>query len=207
MLKEDSGYMEVDFNLSADERIHLLRIARESLAAVVSGEDYLPELPEEGRLLQNAGAFVTLHLHGELRGCIGLIEPYLPLYESVSEMAAKAAIADPRFDRVSKSEVEEIEIEISVLSPLRKVQSAEEVVVGKHGILIENRFYRGLLLPQVATENGWDRTQFLQYVCLKAGLEKEDYRKPESKLFVFTAEVFGETKARKKEEEDIVEGT
>ncbi len=199
--------MEVDFAFTPEEKARLLGIAREAIVAVVSGGHYTVVKPREPRLLQKAGAFVTLHLHGELRGCIGLIEGYLPIYETVSEMAAKAAIADPRFESVSRSEVGEIEIEISVLSPLQRIANPEEVVVGRHGIVIEKGYYRGLLLPQVATENSWDREQFLRYVCLKAGLEKEDYKDPNSKVYIFTAEVFGEGEARKEKEADIAERT
>ncbi len=199
--------MEVDFTFSVEEKSALLRIARESVTAVISGKEYLPPEPVEPRLRQKAGAFVTLHLHDELRGCIGLIEAYLPLYETVSEMAAKAAVADPRFDSVTGPEIDQIDIEISVLSPLKRVAVPQEVVIGKHGVLIEKGYYRGLLLPQVATENGWDREQFLQYVCMKAGLGKDDYKESGSKIFVFTAEVFGEGEEKKEREKDIAERT
>ncbi len=199
--------MEVEFTFTPEEKARLLTIARESAVAVVSDKEYNPAEPAEAGLRQKAGAFVTLHLHGELRGCIGIIEPYLPVYQAVSQMAAKAAIADPRFESVAQSEMGEIEIEISVLSPLKKIDSPEEVVVGKHGVLIEKGYYRGLLLPQVATENGWDREQFLRYVCLKAGLDKEDYKDPASKLLVFTAEVFGEGEVKREQEKKIVERT
>ena len=199
--------MEVEFTFTPEEKAELLKIARESLTAIVSAKEYSPAEDLNPKLHQKAGAFVTLHLRGELRGCIGLIEAYLPLCETVAEMAAKAAVADPRFESVTKSEVDEIEIEISVLSPLKKIADPGEVVVGKHGVLIEKGYYRGLLLPQVATENGWDRDQFLKYVCLKAGLGKEDYKDPASRLSVFTAEVFSEREARKEQEEDVAERT
>jgi AmmeMemoRadiSam system protein A len=205
MFEEDTWRMEVDFTFTPEEKAQLLRIARKSLTAVVSGKPYSPAEVVEPKLRQKAGAFVTLHLHGELRGCIGLIEAYLPLCETVAEMAAKAAVADPRFESVTKSEVDEIEIEISVLSPLKKIADPDEVVVGRHGLIIEKGYYRGLLLPQVATENGWDREQFLRYVCVKAGLGREDYKDPASKLSVFTAEVFSEGETRKEQEEDIAE--
>ncbi len=207
LLEEDTWRMEVDFTFTPEEKAQLLRIARKSVRAVVSEKEYSPVEVMERRLRQKAGAFVTLHLHGELRGCIGLIEAYLPLCETVAEMAAKAAVADPRFESVTKSEVDEIEIEISVLSPLKRIADPGEVVVGKHGVLIEKGYSHGLLLPQVATENGWDREQFLKYVCVKAGLGKEDYRDPDSKLFIFTAEIFGEGEARKEKEEDVAERT
>ncbi len=204
MRQKDSGNMEIDLSFTSEEKAELLRIAKESVTAVVGGRKYEPPVPEGARLRQKAGAFVTLHLHGELRGCIGLIEPHLPLYETVAEMAAKSAMADPRFESVTKSELADIEFEISVLSPLERVVNTGDVVVGRHGVMIEKGYYRGLLLPQVATENGWDREQFLRYVCVKAGLHKEAYLDADSKISVFTAEVFGE-ESKGKKESDIAE--
>lgn len=197
--------MEVDFSFTGEEKSLLIAIARESVKAVVSGKKYVPAAPSEPRLLQNAGAFVTLHSRGELRGCIGFIEARLPVYETVAEMAARAATADPRFDSVKSSELNDIDIEVSVLSPLRKIEKPEDVEVGRHGVVIEKGFYRGLLLPQVATENGWDRETFLKYVCMKAGLDKDAYLDSGSTIYVFTAEVFGEENSKQGEERDIAE--
>lgn len=199
--------MEVDFSFTPEEKQRLLKIARASVDAVVADKTYTPERPSESRLVQNAGAFVTLYSHGELRGCIGFIEARFPVYQTVAEMAAKAATADPRFESVRQSEINDLNIEISVLSPLVKINQKEDVVVGKHGVVIEKGFYRGLLLPQVATENGWDRDRFLEYVSLKAGLDKNAYLNTDSKIYIFTAEVFGEGKSRKEEEGNIAEGT
>lgn len=205
MLKKDSGCMEVDFSFDSEEKSRLLAIAREAVKAVVSGRKYVPVEPAEPRLRQKAGAFVTLHLHGELRGCIGFIEARLPVYETVAEMAARAATADPRFDSVKKPELDSIDIEISILSPLRKIEKVEDVEVGRHGVVIERGYHRGLLLPQVATENRWDRLAFLKYVCIKAGLDKDAYLDPKSNIYVFTAEVFGDQNSKKGEEKDIAE--
>ncbi len=199
--------MEIDFKFSSEEKRLLLRIARESVEAAVSGRRFTISVPESKRLRQKAGAFVTLHSRGDLRGCIGLIEGRLPLYETVAEMAEKSAIADPRFNRVTPDEIQDIDIEISVLSPLKKVGAPEDVAVGTHGVLIEMGFARGLLLPQVATENGWNREEFLRYVCLKAGLGQEDYKDPRAIMYVFTAEVFSEEGLRERSEREIAEGT
>ncbi len=204
MLEKDPRNMEIDFSFTPEEKAELLRIAKESVVAVVGGRKYGLAVPEKARLRQKAGAFVTLHLHGELKGCIGLIEPQLPLYETVAEMAAKSAMADPRFDSVTMRELADIEFEISVLSPLERIDNVEDVVVGRHGVMIEKGYLRGLLLPQVATENGWNREQFLRYVCVKAGLHKEAYLDTDSKIFVFTAEVFRE-ESKDKKERDIAE--
>lgn len=198
--------MEVDFNFTPAEKSELLLIARRSVEAIVSGERYKPDAPLEDRLKQKAGAFVTLHLRGELKGCIGFIEPHTPLYEIVAEMAAKSAVADPRFDSVDEAELEGIEIEISVLSALKPIEKLDEIIVGKHGLMIEKGYFRGLLLPQVATENGWNREQFLNYVCLKAGLGKNAYLDPDSKISIFSAAVFGD-EYKEDQEKDIAEGT
>ena len=173
---KNSGPMELDFDFTEEEKLALLKIARESIEAATIGRNYRPDVPKNPKLLQNAGAFVTLKKNGELRGCIGYIEASLPVFETVAQTGAKAAMCDPRFEKVAENEVRDIEVEISVLSPLRKIKGVDEIVIGKHGILLEKGFYRGLLLPQVATENNWDREKFLEYTCLKAGLETSCYQ-------------------------------
>lgn len=213
--RQNSGRMGLDqkstdedkFSLSEGEKSALLQIAREAIVAEVRGERYNAAVPKDLKLLNHSGAFVTLREGGELRGCIGYIEARLPLYETVAQTGAKAATGDPRFDSVTKDEIENLNVEISVLSPLRKIKSVDEIVVGKHGILIEKGFYRGLLLPQVATENNWDREKFLEYTCMKAGMDTDSYKRHDVNIYVFTAEVFGEDKSKKKDGEDEVEGT
>ncbi|MEJ2722513.1 MAG: AmmeMemoRadiSam system protein A, partial [bacterium] len=143
------------------------------------------------RLAQPRGAFVTLKIRGRLRGCIGAIEPLKPLRDTVAEMARAAALSDPRFHPLTEAELPDVDIEISALSPLRRIESAADVVVGTHGILIEKGRARGLLLPQVATEHGWDAPTFLAYTCEKAGLDRSAWRDSDAKVFVFSAEVFG----------------
>jgi AmmeMemoRadiSam system protein A len=133
---------------------------------------------------------VTLHLEGALRGCIGYPEAVFPLYQAIIRGAAGAALSDPRFPPVSREEVGALEIEISVLSLLAPIQP-DDVVVGTHGLVIEHGEARGLLLPQVPTEWGWDREQFLHHTSLKAGLPGDAWRQGAT-LFAFTAEVFGE---------------
>ncbi len=198
--------MGIVTSFTAAEKAELLRIARESVVSVVSGTKYVAVEPESSRLHQEAGAFVTLYLKGELKGCIGFIESRLPLYNTVAEVAAKSAVADPRFENVKSSELEDISIEISVLSPMQALENTDDLVVGRNGVMIVKGYSRGLLLPQVATENGWDREQFLSYVCLKAGLDKNAYKNPGAKVFVFTAEVFGD-ESQQKEENDLAKGT
>ena len=143
-------------------------------------------------LLEPRGAFVTLHKHGALRGCIGYVEAIKPLYKTVQEMAIAAAFQDPRFPGLKADEFNNIEIEISVMSPLEKITDVNKIEVGKHGIIIKSGFNSGLLLPQVATEQGWDRDTFLEHTCYKAGLPGNIWKKPDTEILIFSAEVFSE---------------
>lgn len=183
--------------LTAEEKKELLRIARTSIEKALNKETPPKRPPLTPVLGEKRGAFVTLREHGELRGCIGYIQALKPLNEAVSDMALAAAFDDPRFTPLTKAEWSKVDIEISVLSPLRKVASYEEVVAGKHGVVIEMMGRSGVFLPQVATEEGWDRDTFLEYLCLhKAGLPKEAYKSKQASLFVFTADVFSETETK-----------
>ncbi|RKZ20397.1 AMMECR1 domain-containing protein, partial [bacterium] len=130
--------------------------------------------------------------HGELRGCIGLIKGIKPLYLAVQDMAIAAALRDPRFPPVSPSELDEIEIEISVLTPLKEVKDVEEIKVGRDGIYIERGYHSGLLLPQVATEYGWTREEFLDHTCMKAGLFPGCWKEEGTKIYRFSALIFSE---------------
>ena len=139
---------------------------------------------------QQRGAFVTLHKNGELRGCIGYIVPYDSLDSTVKKMAVAAAFEDPRFPPLRKEEFEEIDIEISALTPLKKINNINEIEVGKHGILIRKGPYSGVLLPQVATEYNWDRITFLSQTCMKAGLHSNCWQDEDTEIYIFSAEVF-----------------
>jgi len=178
--------------LKESEKQELLRIARSTIEHKLKGRP-MPLLESASSVLrEKRGAFVTLHKRGDLRGCIGYVVAYKPLRETVREMAEAAAFQDTRFSPVTADELEELDIEISVLSPLRKVADAEEIEVGKHGILIKKGYYQGLLLPQVAVEYGWDRTMFLRQTCRKAGLPPDAWKDPDAEIRIFSAEVFGE---------------
>ncbi len=177
--------------LSPEDKIYLLRLARKTLEAHFRREPLQVPPPESPALLTPAGAFVTLHKEGQLRGCIGCFQAEKPLYQVVSEMALSAAFNDPRFPPLAAEELPEVEIEISVLSPLRP-GTPEEVEVGRHGVYLVKGPFRGVLLPQVATEQGWDRETFLDHVCLKAGLSPRCWQDPGVELYLFTAEVFSE---------------
>ncbi len=143
------------------------------------------------RLMQERGAFVTLKKRGQLRGCIGYVAPVQPLALTVRDVAAFAALRDQRFQPVAVSELAELEYEISVLSPLRRVLDTRRIRVGMDGLVIKRGTSEGLLLPQVAPEQGWDRLAFLENTCLKAGLEASAWKDSNADIFSFTALVFG----------------
>lgn len=193
-----------DILLDKKEQEFLLRIARLIIESRLKGKDPPTITLKEGkirfleldidgkRVSAHQGAFVTLHMHGELRGCIGTFTSQQTLYETIQEMAIASAFEDPRFPPLDQRELASINIEISVLSPLKEIRSPEEIIVGTHGIYITKGFNRGVLLPQVATEYGWDRETFLDHTCLKAGLPAGTWRREKVKIEVFTAQIFGE---------------
>ncbi|MFU8857738.1 MAG: AmmeMemoRadiSam system protein A [Deferrisomatales bacterium] len=178
--------------LTPGERQELLRLARRSVEAAARRSRSPAPAPEAASLCRAGGAFVTLHRAGQLRGCIGTFETSEPLYRTVAEMARSAAMGDPRFAPVTPAEVPELDVEISVLSPLVRAERPEEVEVGRHGVYIIDGNYRGVLLPQVAVEHGWDRETFLDQTCRKAGLPPGAWRRGGT-IYVFEAEVFGES--------------
>jgi len=184
--------MDEETPLSQEERAELIRIARKAIVERFAGRTWNPQKPLTDRLGRVQGAFVTLHRRGMLRGCIGHIMGVHPLYLTVAEMARAAAFGDPRFPPLRAQEFAEIDIEITVLSPLRRIDDPETVEVGKHGLLIRRGYNQGVLLPQVPVEQGWDRETFLNHTCLKAGLHPSCWRDSETELLVFTGEVFGE---------------
>lgn len=145
-------------------------------------------------LIEKCGAFVTLHSNGELRGCIGYIEGIIPLFETVQEVAVKAALEDPRFEPVTVDELDNIDLEISVLSPLKKIKDVNKIEVGKHGLVIKRGYSRGLLLPQVAVEYNWDREAFLSHTCRKAGIGADQWKDQATEIYIFSAEIFSEKK-------------
>lgn len=173
-----------------EDQQRLLLQARQVLEARVRRTPSPPVL-RGGALDCRLGAFVTVHNRGELRGCIGRIEAEAPLGHTVADLAALVADSDPRFDPVTPVELADIDVEISVLTPAREVQAAEEIEVGRHGLIIEQGRRRGLLLPQVSVEHGWDRDAFLAHACLKAALPADAWRHG-ARILVFEAQVFGE---------------
>ncbi|MFP4637268.1 MAG: AmmeMemoRadiSam system protein A [Spirochaetaceae bacterium] len=190
--------MTEDFSLTNDDKGFLIQVAREAVRSKFEGRaPKYPEVPSE-RVRQQAGAFVTLRMPTPgtggpaLRGCIGHVVGSGPLTETVADSAVSAAFRDPRFPPLTVPELERVYFEVSVLSPLRRVSSAEEVIPGTHGVLISAAGRSGLLLPQVATEQGWDRETFLSHCCYKAQLPGTCFRDPNAEIQVFTAIVFDE---------------
>jgi AmmeMemoRadiSam system protein A len=180
----------VDLGLAENEKKTLHQIARTVIENRVMNKP-VPEFEASSeRLREKRGAFVSLHKKGQLRGCIGNIRGNRPLFQTVAEMASEAAFNDPRFPPVSEKELKDLHIEISAMTPLRQIDSVEEIEVGKHGIYIEKGFLSGLLLPQVATEYGWDRTTFLEHTCHKAGLQKDAWKEKDTRIQIFSADVF-----------------
>lgn len=173
---------------SPEERTLLLRIAHEAILSELQ-QSQLPEESYSQHLSQARGAFTTIYLRAKLRGCVGYPLPVAPLCRTVIDTARAAAFEDPRFAPVRLDEARELQVSLSVLSPMHPILP-EQVEVGRHGLLISHSGYRGLLLPQVATEHGWDRVTFLEQACLKAGLPQDCWR--EARVEVFTAEVFGD---------------
>jgi len=182
----------VDLGLTKEEREELREIARKAIEArLTSGASVSRGVETASRKLKEPrGAFVTLYRKGELRGCIGQIVPRMPLGEAVAAMAQEAAFRDPRFTPVRPEELDDLKIEISVLTPLQKIDSTDEIEVGKHGIVIVRDRSMGLLLPQVATEYNWDRNEFLEHCCLKAGLPRNTWKDKETEIYIFSADVF-----------------
>ena len=168
-----------NMDFTAEHKKTLIKIARQSIINAVNGRKAPEYKTDDDTLNTKCGAFVTLHdNNGNLRGCIGNIISENPLWKTVRNMALESALRDPRFYSISSSELGSINIEISVLSPLKRIENLEEIEVGKHGLFLKKGFYQGLLLPQVATEYGWGRTQF--------------YKQKSCEIFIFSAAVFGE---------------
>ncbi len=175
------------------QRKRLLQIARESITSFVKDGKRKAFTEQDPVLNQPMGAFVTLHKAGELRGCIGNMVGEGPLYQTIANMAIEAATGDPRFQRLSPDEIDKINLEISVLSPLQSVKSADEIEIPGHGVIVKSGFNSGVYLPQVATETGWSKEEFLTSLCAqKAGLRPDAWKDPSTQMYVFTAEVFGE---------------
>lgn len=181
--------------LSRDQKIKLLKLARKTIyEKLFNDQSDSTNIDEftDNIFKTKCGAFVTLHIKGALRGCIGYIEGIKSIPDTIIDMSQASAFRDPRFMPLSKSEYEKIDIEISVLSPIEKVKDISDIIIGRDGLIISNSGRSGLLLPQVATENNWDLAHFLEHTCYKAGLPGDAWNRKDTVIEKFSAQVFGE---------------
>lgn len=176
--------------LSASERTALVSLARASIRHRL-GLGPPPVIPEGGGLGERRGAFVTLHRGGELRGCIGRFDADGSLARTVAEVAVSAAFEDPRFPPLAPAELDDLEVHVSALGPRHPVADPLSLRVGEHGVVVRQGWHRGVLLPVVAVERGWDAPTFLKHACLKAGLPATAWRDPATIVELFDAEEFG----------------
>lgn len=186
-------YQATPGEFSADERAALLTIARESISSAFEHRE-LSLIPPSPHLAQLRAAFTTIYLRGELRGCVGYVFPVASLYRTVADTARAAALEDSRFWPISRDEVPDLQISLSILSPIEPIKP-ERIEIGRHGLLISQLGRRGLLLPQVPVEHGWNQETFLAQTCLKAGLPADAWRKGAT-IEAFTAEVFSDRDLR-----------
>jgi AmmeMemoRadiSam system protein A len=178
-------------SLSEEDRRAILEVARQGVLHAVCHDRPLSSFPTTGIFAERRGLFVTLHAAAKLRGCIGVIEGSAALGETLARCAADAALHDPRFSRLRAEELAALEVEVSLLSPPQPIRP-EEVEIGNHGLLVERGPRRGLLLPQVAVEHRLNREQFLAETCAKAGLPRDAWKDPETKLYGFQCEIIAE---------------
>lgn len=182
--------------LTLDDKKQIIKLVELTLISLFKPEKK-QEVEKQRKIVEKLGlengVFVTLLKRGELRGCIGYIMPVKEFSKLLVDATVSSATRDPRFDPLKEEELNEIDIEVSILSEPKKISSIAEIEVGKHGIIVRRGPYQGLLLPQVAVEYGWDKITFLQHTCIKAGLHPNDYRKEDTEIYVFTAEVFSKS--------------
>lgn len=199
LLSESKDKQSADFKegdrqmLNQEQRKRLLEISRQSIETYLKTRKKLVVQETDPQLNKALGAFVTLQKQGELRGCIGNLIASQPLFLTIKDMAVEAAVGDPRFPPLVLAELKDIKIEISVLSALERIESPEKIKLGTHGVLIKRGFQSGVFLPQVATETGWSKEEFLSYLCAhKAGLPADAWKDKNTEIYIFTAEVFSE---------------
>ncbi|MBW6511739.1 MAG: AmmeMemoRadiSam system protein A [Desulfuromonadaceae bacterium] len=178
--------------LNVEEQKILLKIARDAITAQVCNGVVYVEPREEMALNSRSGCFVTIKKGRKLRGCIGNFQSEKPLFKEVAEMAIVSATQDPRFTPMTTADLNDFFLEISVLGPLEKIESIDEISIGRDGIYLEKNYHRGVLLPQVATENGWDRETFLRQTCVKAGLPVNAWQDDNADIYIFNAQIFND---------------
>ena len=177
--------------LSPDDGRKLVALAHTAVAAAVRDEPP-PPIPDDAFFNDRRGVFVTVHVHGQLRGCIGYPLPIKPLAEAIIDLAASAALRDQRFEPVAPEELADLDVEVSALTVPHAIAGVSEIEVGRHGLIVGRGHSRGLLLPQVATEYGWEVETFLEHTCMKAGLPRDAWKQPGTDIEAFEAQVFGD---------------
>ena len=180
----------ISLGLQEEEKKALRRIALAAIEGKLKGVRSAPEEKLGSNLQEKRGAFVSLHKSGRLRGCIGQIVPTQPLQQTIADMAVAAAFDDPRFDPLTLREMKDLELEISVLTPMERLKNPDEIEIGRHGLYLKKGFCSGLLLPQVAVEYGWDRNTFLEETCRKAGLSRGAWKEKGTEIYIFSADIF-----------------
>ena len=190
MFMEDKNISSTETNLTDDEKKTLHNIALAAIKKRLGNEP--PVLPKSttDTLNEKRGAFVSLHKHGQLRGCIGYVHGVKPLAKAINDMAIAAAFQDPRFSTLQENELSDLDIEISVLTPMKQISNINEIEVGKHGLMMIKGPYSGLLLPQVATQYNWDRQTLLSETCHKSGLSADAWKNDDTEIYIFSAEIF-----------------
>ncbi|MBI4778801.1 AmmeMemoRadiSam system protein A [Candidatus Desantisbacteria bacterium] len=178
--------------LNRTQQTYLLNIARDTIEAYLKSKEILKWQVSDPELVSCQGVFVSLHKGHQLRGCIGYIQPIEPLYKAVIKMAIAASTQDWRFSTVTLEELKDITIEITVLSELTPICDISQIEIGTHGVQLTLGNHSAVFLPQVATEQGWNRKELLQHLCLKAGLRENDWKMPDARLSIFSGQVFGE---------------
>jgi AmmeMemoRadiSam system protein A len=180
----------ISLGLREEEKKALRQIAQAAIEGRLKGGKAAPQEGLTPNLQENRGAFVSLHKGGHLRGCIGQIIPTKPLHQTIADMAMAAAFDDPRFDPLSVKELKDLELEISVLTPMERVRNTDEIEIGRHGLYVKKGVFSGLLLPQVATEYNWNRVTFLEETCRKAGLQRNAWKEMDTEIYMFSADIF-----------------
>ena len=179
--------------LTKEEKLEILGLARKTMESYVEKGIIIKYTAQNENLKQHAGAFVTIHKDKRLRGCIGMIESTQPLFETIIEMAIESSTGDPRFEPVRPEELKDLEIEVSVLFPKKRIKSLDEIELGKHGVIVKRGYASGVFLPQVAVETGWSKEEFMRNLCEgKAGLPPDCYKDEKTEVYVFEAQVFDE---------------
>ena len=187
---DEKAKTSTEKNLTDDEKRTLHNIALTAIKKRLKNKSSAIPQTTANTLNEKRGAFVSLHKHGQLRGCIGYVQGVKPLAETINDMAIAAAFQDPRFPPLKENELSDLDIEISVLTPMKQISDINQIEVGKHGLMMIKGPYSGLLLPQVATQYNWDRQTFLSETCQKAGLSANAWKDEDTEIYIFSADIF-----------------